>query len=101
MAGHRGGRRGIAAGLGGVVVALALAGGAWAAATDKAGFAFTSAQLAAGQDLGLLHFLERPGKEPVAVTARRDGLLICRRPLAQARRGDCLGIVAWDYPAET
>jgi N-alpha-acetyl-L-2,4-diaminobutyrate deacetylase len=55
----------------------------------------------AGQPLGLLHFLDRPAKEPVAVIARRDGLLICRRPLAQARRGDCLGIVAWDYPADS
>jgi ectoine utilization protein EutE len=52
----------------------------------------------AGQALGQIHFLHRHDREPVPIVSRRSGMLICRRPLAQVKAGDCLGIVAWDYP---
>ena len=54
--------------------------------------------VAAGQALGQIHFLQRHDRAPVAVVSRRSGRLICRRPLARVEPGDCVGIVACDYP---
>jgi N2-acetyl-L-2,4-diaminobutanoate deacetylase len=52
----------------------------------------------AGQPLGQIHFLQHIDRTPVPVVAKRAGMLICRRPVAQVRRGDCIGIVGLDYP---
>lgn len=50
-----------------------------------------------GQPLGQIHFLQHQMREPAPVISKRSGTLICKRPLAQVRMGDCLGVVAWDY----
>jgi ectoine utilization protein EutE len=55
--------------------------------------------VAAGQELGHIHFLQHPDRAPVPVVCKRSGILICRRPPAQVSTGDCLGIVALDYPS--
>ena len=51
-----------------------------------------------GQPVGLIHFLERPDREPVVVTANTAGVLIgCRGPSLVAQ-GDCVACVAHDVP---
>ena len=53
----------------------------------------------AGAALGQLHFVATPERPPVAVVARRSGLLICRRARGHAEQGDSLAVVAGDYAA--
>lgn len=47
-----------------------------------------------GQPLARIHFLDRPSREAVVLTAGAGGVLWGRRPLAQCDVGDCLAIVA-------
>ncbi len=57
-----------------------------------------SAAVTAGTALGQIHFVETPGRPPVVARAERDGLLICRHAPGLVQSGDCLAVVAQDYP---
>ncbi|RKT10792.1 hypothetical protein B0G69_8272 [Paraburkholderia sp. RAU2J] len=43
-----------------------------------------------GQLAGLLHSVDKPHSAPEEIYFRRDGLIVCKRHLALANRGDCL-----------
>jgi N-alpha-acetyl-L-2,4-diaminobutyrate deacetylase len=59
------------------------------------------ADVAAGQAVGQIHFLERPDREPVPVIAPSAGVLIgCRGPSLVAQ-GDCVATIAHDVAPET
>jgi N-alpha-acetyl-L-2,4-diaminobutyrate deacetylase len=49
-----------------------------------------------GQVMGEIHSLQHRDRKPVTVTARRSGMLLAKRPLANVSIGDCIGIIAWD-----
>lgn len=49
--------------------------------------------------LGRVHFLERPDREPVAVLANADGMLIAGRGPSMVKQGDCVAVVAHDVDA--
>jgi len=49
-----------------------------------------------GQVMGEIHFLQYCDRTPVTVTAKRTGILLAKRPLANVSIGDCIGIIAWD-----
>lgn len=52
--------------------------------------------VAAGQPVGAIHFLERPDRAPVEVTAHAAGVLVaCRAPSIVAQ-GDCVACIAHD-----
>ena len=53
-------------------------------------------QVRKGQVMGKIHFLPHRDRSAVTVTARRTGMLLAKRPLANVAVGDCLGIIAWD-----
>ena len=58
-------------------------------------------EVAAEQVVGLIHFIERPEREPVPVIAPAAGVLIaCRGPSVVAQ-GDCVACIAHDVPADT
>jgi uncharacterized protein len=50
----------------------------------------------AGQRAGLIHFMDDPASPPVEIRFQAAGLVICRRPILQVERGDCLGHLATD-----
>lgn len=52
----------------------------------------------AGQPVGQIHFLERPDREPVVVTANTAGVLIACRAPALVAQGDCVACIAHDVP---
>jgi predicted deacylase len=52
------------------------------------------AEVAAGQPVGQVHFLERPDREPVAVVANRAGVLIACRAPTLVGQGDCVACIA-------
>lgn len=54
-------------------------------------------RIEAGQPIGRIHFLHQTMREPAPIRAGRTGTLICRRPPAQVRVGDCLAVVALAY----
>ncbi|MBI2804541.1 MAG: succinylglutamate desuccinylase/aspartoacylase family protein [Planctomycetes bacterium] len=56
--------------------------------------------VATGQTVGLIHFLERPDREPVAVTANAAGIVIATRGPSLVTQGDCVACIAHDVPAE-
>ena len=58
------------------------------------------AEVATGQPVGLIHFLERPDREPAAVLANAGGLLIATRGPSLVTQGDCVACIAHDVPAE-
>ena len=58
------------------------------------------AEVATGQSVGLIHFLERPDREPMAVLANSGGLLIATRGPSLVTQGDCVACIAHDVPAE-
>lgn len=53
-------------------------------------------QVAAGQPVGLIHFLERPDREPAPVVANRGGVLIASRGPTLCGQGDCVACIAHD-----
>ncbi|MEM7025830.1 MAG: succinylglutamate desuccinylase/aspartoacylase family protein [Pseudomonadota bacterium] len=53
-------------------------------------------QVEAGQLAGLIHFMDDPAAQPREVRFEAGGLAICRRPILQVERGDCLGHLATD-----
>lgn len=52
--------------------------------------------VAKGETLGRIHFLERPDREPVLVTAHAAGLLIAGRAPSMVKQGDCVACIAHD-----
>jgi predicted deacylase len=50
----------------------------------------------AGQSAGLIHFMDDPATPPREVHFQADGFVICKRPILQVERGDCLGHLATD-----
>jgi predicted deacylase len=48
----------------------------------------------AGETVGLIHFLERPDREPVAVLANADGMVIAGRGPSIVKQGDCVACIA-------
>lgn len=50
----------------------------------------------AGQAIGAIHFLERPDREPVLVTAPSAGVLIGARAPSLVNQGDCVACIAHD-----
>jgi uncharacterized protein len=53
-------------------------------------------EVEAGQPAGYIHFVEDPATPPVEVCFRGRGLVICKRPILQVDRGDCLAHLATD-----
>jgi predicted deacylase len=52
--------------------------------------------VAAGQSVGLVHFLERPDREPVPVVAPSAGVLLATRGPSLVAQGDCVACIAHD-----
>jgi len=48
------------------------------------------ASVSAGQPAALIHFPAEPMREPVQVYFSGDGEVVCKRAMAQVKRGDCL-----------
>ncbi|MSQ94919.1 MAG: hypothetical protein EXR98_10250 [Gemmataceae bacterium] len=58
------------------------------------------ADVAGGQAVGLIHFLERPEREPAVVIAPTAGVVIGTRGPSLAAQGDCVACIAHDVPPE-
>lgn len=54
------------------------------------------ATVKAGQTVGLIHFIERPDREPVEVVALTDGVLLATRGPSKVAQGDCVACIAHD-----
>lgn len=54
------------------------------------------ADLQPGQTVGLIHFLERPEREPCPVIAPRGGVLVATRGPSVIAQGDCAACIAHD-----
>lgn len=54
--------------------------------------------VAADEVVGLIHFLERPDREPVPVIATSAGVLIACRGPSVVVQGDCVACIAHDVP---
>jgi predicted deacylase len=52
--------------------------------------------VAPGQPIGAIHFVERPDREPVLVTAASAGVLLATRAPSLVAQGDCVGCIAHD-----
>jgi len=53
-------------------------------------------EIAAGQPVGRLHFVENPERDSIDCLAVSAGMLVCRRAQGWAERGDCLAVLARD-----
>lgn len=58
------------------------------------------ADVETGQSVGMIHFLERPDREPVAITANTAGVVIATRGPSLVMQGDCVACIAHDVPSE-
>jgi predicted deacylase len=54
------------------------------------------ADVAAGQPVGQIHFVERPDREPVVVVAPTAGVLLATRGPSMMVQGDCVACIAHD-----
>lgn len=54
-----------------------------------------------GQTVGRLHFLERPDRAPIDVTALSDGILIATRAPSIVGQGDCVACIAHEVDPRT
>ena len=52
--------------------------------------------VAAGEAIGRIHFIETPDRAPITHTAGISGTIICRGVPGLAAKGDCLAVVARD-----
>jgi predicted deacylase len=52
--------------------------------------------VAPGQPVGAIHFLERPDREPLEVVALSEGVLIATRAPSVVSQGDCVACIAHD-----
>lgn len=50
-----------------------------------------------GQPCGQVHFVDNPGRAPVAVHFRASGMLICKRHPGRVERGDCVAHLATEW----
>jgi predicted deacylase len=55
-------------------------------------------EVGAGQSAGFIHAIDDPAVPPLEVAFRGAGTVICKRPIPQVERGDCLAHLATDYP---
>jgi N-alpha-acetyl-L-2,4-diaminobutyrate deacetylase len=53
-------------------------------------------EVATGQEVGLIHFLERPDREPARVVANAAGVLLATRGPSLVAQGDCVACIAHD-----
>jgi N-alpha-acetyl-L-2,4-diaminobutyrate deacetylase len=51
-----------------------------------------------GQAVGLIHFIERPEREPIPVVAPKAGILIASRSPSLCSQGDCVAVIAHAVP---
>jgi predicted deacylase len=51
----------------------------------------------AGRPCGQVHFVDNPGREPVAVRFRAAGTVISKRHFGRVERGDCVAHLATDW----
>ncbi len=58
------------------------------------------AEVAAGEPVGQIHFVECPQREPIAVVAPSAGVLLACRGPALVSQGDCVACIAHDVPRE-
>ncbi|MDH3688597.1 MAG: succinylglutamate desuccinylase/aspartoacylase family protein [Gammaproteobacteria bacterium] len=56
------------------------------------------AEVSIGTPIGRVHFFETPEREHVEYKAERSGTLVCRYTPGLIKRGDCVGVIANDYP---
>ena len=49
--------------------------------------------VAKGQVVGAIHFLERPDRDPVAITALEAGILVATRAPSVVGQGDCVAVI--------
>jgi predicted deacylase len=54
-------------------------------------------QVRAGQTAGYIHLIDDPATPALEVPFRGAGTVICKRPILQVERGDCLAHLATDY----
>jgi N-alpha-acetyl-L-2,4-diaminobutyrate deacetylase len=59
------------------------------------------AEVAAGQPVGQIHFLERPDREPAAVVAPAAGILLATRGPSLVAQGDCVACIAHEVDPAT
>ncbi len=52
--------------------------------------------VAAGEPVGLIHFLERPDRQPTSVEAHAEGVLLATRGPSLVAQGDCVACIAHD-----
>jgi predicted deacylase len=50
-----------------------------------------------GQEVGQLHILANPTREPVVLKAGQSGVLIAKRSPGKTEAGDSLAVVAHEY----
>ncbi|HEY7315192.1 MAG TPA: succinylglutamate desuccinylase/aspartoacylase family protein [Gemmataceae bacterium] len=86
--------------------ALALPPTRWVQSLDREDYRFApesglyetlvplGAEVRTEQAVGQIHFLERPDREPVPVTANAAGVLIATRGPTLVRQGDCVACIA-------
>jgi predicted deacylase len=53
-------------------------------------------EVEAGQAVGLIHFIERPDREPARVAANAAGVLLATRGPSLTAQGDCVACIAHD-----
>lgn len=58
------------------------------------------AEVEAGSVIGRVHNHLDPSREPLAHTAHRSGLLLCRHFPGHIKRGDCAAVIGEDYHRE-
>ncbi len=85
----------------------------WVQSLDREDYRFASesgiyenlvdlgAEVAAGQAVGQIHFLERPDRPPVPIVAPSAGILIATRGPALVAQGDCVACIAHDVDPAT
>ncbi len=54
-----------------------------------------------GQTVGQIHFLERPDREPLAITAPSRGRLLAMRAPCLTQQGDCVAVIAQETDARS
>ncbi|MCX5512819.1 succinylglutamate desuccinylase [Kaistia algarum] len=58
------------------------------------------ADVRAGDVAGRIHFLHRPEREPIVLRHAGDGVAFAMRQPGKVRPGNCVYVLATDYPAE-
>jgi len=87
---------------------LGLAPARWVQALDRGDYRFApesglyescvdvGEMVEKGQSVGRIHFLERPDRAPVEVSAHAAGMLIAGRAPSMVKQGDCVACIAHD-----